>query len=438
MTKWDIRFVSGVSLAAVTLIGVAGWMLYPRTGTAEAAVREACAQITDVQSYDYTVTLGPSPHSVTTEYQVSGNRFYAKLTVEGAPGYLEAISDGAGTEWVRSHEQELWDKHERDPIPVPDFPERLEDLCPAIGIGDFSYLKDDTFEGVSARQYSVDVGDLGWHVWVDAEGWLVGAEQTKVDGVSGDGVPSVTTTLVAVSGIGEPNVIELPDASQTVSGIGEPNEIPSITVPGWKAGTPQCDPFDIPTDLVVSTTIEGESLGTTLVETRYSGSDYHAIGRDADGNILYEAMRAGDAVYERHAEGAWTQPDLPELAEAMAQLVGKTETPYGQRGPGPCPDLTLGAFMKDTTLDGQSARLFGFDHLLVWVDDGGNAIQAKRRVERVGEAGNPELLGTITYAYTAVGEPNAIEAPADATAVCFSAELVWVECERAQDAKDSP
>ncbi len=213
-----------VGLFTLAIVGsVVIFLTFTRT-SAEAAVREACAQTAAVDSYDLVSAtsgetsseeLGAFTMTMRLEISVSGSAQHAILRIGGVPnepeGVIEQIYDGQSARYLRRSDSSEWTV-----LPATDegmalpFPHSRESLCPDVD--NATLLGEETLDGVQTRKYKVDTLGDSWHIWIDSEGWLVQTEElpSGVAGASED-LPLFVTTY---SGIGESNTIVIPTVGQ--------------------------------------------------------------------------------------------------------------------------------------------------------------------------------------------------------------------------------
>lgn len=208
-------WVGVAGLVAAFTLGVVVWMASERAGGISplAAAEKACDEMERTESYDMTIHLGgpgdPSDDLKMTLYlEISGDAYQGRWEYAYGPAYgnevknLHLVFDGKENLYMRIEGKE-WGKGEVAPdewIPLE------EAMCPDIE--DAVYLGEETLDGVATTKYEVATGEKSrWTIWIDSNGWLVQAEE-----LLWEGLPSEGTFLYVISGIGEENKIEIPDA----------------------------------------------------------------------------------------------------------------------------------------------------------------------------------------------------------------------------------
>ena len=204
-------WVGAIGVVAALTLGVAGWVVTERVGGINplAAAEKACDEMESTESYDMTIHLADTPDLKMTLYlELSGDAYQGRWEYAYGPAYgnevrnLQIVFDGKDTLYMQIEGKE-WGKGEGDPeawIPLE------EALCPDIESA--VHLGEETLDGVATTKYEVATGDKStWTIWIDANGWLVQAEE-----LAWEDKPSETTILYVISEVGEENKIVIPGA----------------------------------------------------------------------------------------------------------------------------------------------------------------------------------------------------------------------------------
>ena len=190
--------------------------LIAESPNAEAAVREACAKTGAVDSYDLamTTTVDADGQAITfhLDMRISGNKRHGTLTVKAIPdhpegGGVEQIYDGADTRYIRKLGTQDWEiLPSGGDMDLP-FPYNAEALCPVVDSA--TLLGNKEIDGVNTRQFQVAAEDDTWLISINDEGWIVQTEEIAAEEAEPSDVPYFVTVI---SGIGEPNEIDIPVA----------------------------------------------------------------------------------------------------------------------------------------------------------------------------------------------------------------------------------
>ncbi len=216
------------ALASVAIIvAVALWLSVPDAApTAEPTMKQACTELEATESFDMRIVYwGDTPrgrNEMVDSIEFSGNlkRYTHTASLAGVSSGITSVTivDTVNrTSYVRDRFTNEWKAVQY--TGEAKFPHTRDSICPDLADALVTFIGEETIDGQQTRKYSYETVTklFDWFFWIDANGWLIKAESTKLGAQAAIAAQSGGPELHAsatISGRGEPNTITIPTVGQ--------------------------------------------------------------------------------------------------------------------------------------------------------------------------------------------------------------------------------